>query len=236
MARKRTQTQVDIFNFSFLDIIACTVGALIFVLMMFMLHASQEAYKAASPRREQELLSGIAEMENAKSEMEILEEKLAAARNQLHEIGLAKEITTEKLKAENESVRNEIVRLAREKTQLEQKASRKKEASLGIWIEVIQSRESPDRKPYLVECRQNSVYLFEERLSETLERTRENISRWNALVRRVEASREDDFILFLIRPEGIGTFHRLRARLRASDIPHGYEPILADWKILGIAD
>jgi hypothetical protein len=234
--RNSDNQQVNIFNFSFLDIIACTVGALVFVLVMFMLHASQEAYKATSPKREEDLLAGIADNLKGKADLKILEDKLAAAREQAEKLGLGRDITIEKLKAENESKKLEIARLADKILALQQKASVTKEAPVGIWIEVLEPQEGPLRKPYLVECRRGGIYLIEENVSETYERTRESTSRWNALRQRVAESAEDDFILLLVRPDGIWTFNRLRSQLRRLKIPLGYEPILSDWKILGISE
>lgn len=235
MARRSGQNeQVDIFNLSFLDIIACTVGALIFVLLMFMINASQVAVQASSPKREKDLLQSISDIENGRSELKILEGKLAAARKQNEEMGLGKDITPEKLQAEKESLKNEIARLADQIKDWKIKASQTRDAPLGIWVEVLESRDSLERRPHLVECRQDGIYIFEEKISETLERTRENTSRWNALRQRVEDSRENEYILFLVRPDGISTFSQLRSQLKRLETPHGYEPILSHWKILGL--
>jgi len=237
MARKTSRSQqVDIFNFSFLDIIACTVGALIFVLVMFMLHASHEAVEAASPKREKEIIASIADIEKAKNELKILEDKHSAARNQAEKMGLGMDITSEKLKAEKESTKNEIVRLTSQVKELEQKASQAKNAPVGIWIEVLPPREGAERKPHLVECRSDGIYIFEERISESLERTKDPSSRWNALRARVDESPADEFILFLVRPTGVGTFRELHSQLKRLKTPQGYEPILSHWRIMGLAE
>jgi cell division protein FtsB len=234
MARRSGQSgEVDIFNLSFLDVIACTVGALIFVLLMFMINASQVVVQASSPKREEDLLKSISDIESGRDELKILDGKLAAARNQKEEMGLGKDVTPEKLQAENESLKNEIARLADEVKDLENKASQTQNAPLGIWVEVLESRDSLKRRPHLVECRQDGIYIFEEKISETLERIRENTSRWNALRQRVEDSGENQYILFLVRPDGISTFSRLRSQLKRLEISHGYEPVLSDWRILG---
>jgi len=234
MARRDPdRQQVDIFNFSFLDIIACTVGALIFVLLMFMIHASRETAKAASPQREEEILSAISDLDRQNSDLKILEESLSTARDGIAAQGLGPDFKPEKLKAEKESLENEIVRISTELTELRQKNSRTKDAPLGIWIEILNPNDRFKQTPHLVECRQDSIYIFEEKISETLERTREPSSRWNALRQRVDNKSGGDFILLLVRPEGIKTFSVLRAQLKRVNTPHGYEPVLTDWRVLG---
>ncbi len=52
MARRRRSRQVDIFNFSFLDILACVIGLLIFIMVMvFVLQSAASNAAAANPRK-----------------------------------------------------------------------------------------------------------------------------------------------------------------------------------------
>ena len=233
MKRKSTQRNVEIFNFSFLDIIACTVGALIFVLVMFMLNASQEAARATSPERKQDLISGIEAAKKGQAEIALLEDKFAAAKEEAASLGIAEGDTKEKLQTEYENLMQENRLLYDQLEQLEMESSNTEDAPLGIWVEVLPSRESKDRDPRLVECRSNEILLVQEGVTESLRRTMESSSRWSALKNEVSHRRKNAFVLFLIRPGGIATFKRLRAQLKSRDIPFGYEPILNNWVILG---
>lgn len=51
---------------------------------------------------------------------------------------------------------------------------------------------------------------------------------WNTLVRRVEHHSATQYILLLIRPDGVGTFEAVRASLQTTTIELGYEPLFGD--------
>jgi len=125
--RKRTEkgTVVNIFNFSFLDILACTVGAIIFILVMVVLVNSYIASQSEMARRIQQL-----------------ENKYAAKRKEGAEITRRKaEIQTETENLENAlqlwreraNLINELTQKKQEVDKLQQQLKKLQQQTIQIW-------------------------------------------------------------------------------------------------------
>ena len=121
MGNRQKEQKFDIFNFSFLDILACTVGALIFILVMFMVFSSVLTSRAVSPERKRDLVSRIQEFDKEKAALEQMEKDLNEANLKAAGLGDEFEVAMQQLKKENIELEYEKRKLDEAVAELEQK-------------------------------------------------------------------------------------------------------------------
>lgn len=140
MSRKRPEEEVNIFSFSFLDILSCTIGALVFILLLIILSTQDMV--------EKKLLDEIRK-KYAKAEIELssLENDISSRREEL--IKVKKEFA--KIESEKIKLSDKVVKLSTEKTSLENNLN---ETKKKVDIQEIKITKLKDE---LIEKEENSL-------------------------------------------------------------------------------
>jgi hypothetical protein len=139
MARRlKTEGTVNIFNFSFLDILSCTLGALIFILVMEII---SNTFTATQSDRAQKIRELEAQYQTTKSAGEELIKRKAQIRTELMKLENAIQASREIAK-----LTSELSMKKKELANLQQKIQRTNEKKIQIWA----PREfETDKKPIL---------------------------------------------------------------------------------------
>lgn len=112
MARRTSEEEINIFNFSFLDILSCTIGSLVFILLLIVLSTQDMVEKKFL----EELREKFA---TTKTELADLEENISARRKELWTI----KDEFEKIQAEKTKLEGKVDVLAKEKADLGKKTT-----------------------------------------------------------------------------------------------------------------
>lgn len=146
------------------------------------------------------------------------------------------------LAAKKRSVLSEHEALARELVNLENAladviAFRKRQAQTYSLVPFL-GKSGENRRPIYVECQSDQIIVHPEHLiakTTSWDGTSPLQELADKLAARLKANADETkqkpYVLFLIRPEGIGTYYRVLGALGIQSIDSGYELIDADWAL-----
>ena len=240
---------IQVFNFSFLDILATTIGVLLFILLLSVLQQSgwgdvvqwQEKLRQAQSDREDAVAAGqraIAQQEAARRELE--EARQAAAGAATEAAALARE--SERIEARIKTTRDGMETLSARKSELERRTVELRASVDAPELErkLPKAAGGAEAEPVHVDCGNGALVIMGTDL--TLPgRPRETVpisdiprpdSAFGRLMRDVKensvAGRAQVIVLW-VRPDGIDTADKAIEAARRADVPLGWEPANADW-------
>jgi hypothetical protein len=136
---------------------------------------------------------------------------------------------------ENEALARELVNL--ERALADVIAFRKRQAQTYSLVPFL-GKSGENRRPIYVECQADQIIVHPEQLIAKVA-SWDGTSPADALAEKLGArlkansqeTKQKPYILFLIRPEGIGTYYRVLGALGIQNIDSGYELIDSDWAL-----
>ena len=253
MARSSRSSEVGFFSFSFLDILACTVGVLVFMIAIIVVHTL--GMSVPPPLRKE--LSGLSldlsklnkELENKRGEADQkrrASETVERSEKLKQDLSLRKELEAfiaelaarrERLETEEPEEQDELKRLRAlvpfdftiKKREIKlvtpvQKASKKR----ALYFECVEDKVNPFfgryvRKYYVTKAVGESSVVVRRRPGETLEQTSEKSSDWRAEIEGMDPKME--YVAFIVRPSGFDIFMQLRKLLSERGIEVAWEPL-----------
>ncbi|MBN1594164.1 MAG: hypothetical protein JW941_13045 [Candidatus Coatesbacteria bacterium] len=242
---KRTGSgQVDILHFPFMAVLSCIIGALAFILFIFIAHSKDlvdtsqiedeilgskdklELKKEQMERLKEQLLKDreflanrkIPELKDRRRELEELRQKVAALekKEKEFEMRLVKEDTTDQVRE------SELDELRKKATMI--KASRSVVAE-------VKHAGSVETLPIYIECRENEAVVWPAGKSVTMADKNIEEKSLDEWLEHAGVPKHGNYVVFLIRPSGIATFESLRAISENSEFKVGYEPVLNEWEL-----
>lgn len=246
MARRPTQ-EIEIFNFSFLDILGCTIGALIFVLLVTMVgdmaqSAAMAAALVAPPKDDPKKIDAERRARQARDEQdrkrrqdeETLKRTIADLKKRIAEAqrrmpvpsqspsAPALPVVTEK---DVQVARAELEALRKQREALETTLARR---TRSVMIpQAIQGQGGGAYKPIHVECIGGGVTIHPGR---TFDPTGAIGGALVLLVERLKSDTEHSLVLW-VRPDGVEAFDWASRLARRADIRVGWEPLEQDWDV-----
>jgi hypothetical protein len=258
--------------FPFLDALICTMGALLVLLHAFASHDQTNVKKAVAARQEAQRLeeqdqiefhqwrSGHLTEARAKTQAQLADARLRLAHIEDHQRRLeakfrqlqiaAKELEkagSEKTaeKEQNTAALAELnEKLAKARVAVDE--ARKKGNSQAVNYSVIpfEGRNSTQRRPIYIECRENQIILQPEGVQLTPRDFIGFFGPGNPLASALRAqseyfatqappgkAAEEPYPLLLVRPDGIAAYYAARAALDSWGNEFGYELVGADWNL-----
>lgn len=253
MARSSRSSDIGFFHFSFLDILACTVGVLVFMIAIIILHTL--GMSAPLPLRTE--LSSLSldlsklnkELQELRNEADLkhrMRETIERLKKLKEDLSLKKELEeylvefTARLKGletAEQSQRDELKKLRalvpgdftikRRELKLStpvQKASEKR----ALYFECEEDKVNPFfgryvRKYYVTKGVGGSSIVIRRRPGETLEQIGDKSSDWRAEIEDIDPKKE--YVAFVVRPSGFDIFMRLRKMLSGKGIEVAWEPL-----------
>ncbi len=261
MAGRRSR-EIEIFSFSFLDILACTVGALIFIVVMVVcttadtrgLLQAKQAFEEAKARKS----SVETAVEKASGEAAQAEKNLADTKrkNPAAELVQSARDQTQRAEAQIKEQQEQTAqaRAGIEKLETEQAQQQEEKDKAAGRVEVLKGQLSQRGKdessgkilkmdfeekkliPNVVECAASGVINHGSPGKRTKEETPQKSlatqeSAFRQMLVRIKNSRTKEYVVFLVRPDGLDAFEKARELAKALQVTMGWEPVNADWEI-----
>ncbi|MBN1594163.1 MAG: hypothetical protein JW941_13040 [Candidatus Coatesbacteria bacterium] len=253
MARSRRSSEVGFFSFSFLDILACTVGVLVFMIAIIVLHTL--GMSAPVPLRT-ELSNVNLDISKLNHEIEKLKKetdekrRIREAIEQLDEIQAKLKLSKEleeyvaeyaarlnKLKEKEDLELDELKRLRAlvpddftiKKQNVELHNPVQQESTKrALYFECDDDKVNPFfgryiRKYYSTKGLGGSSVVIRRRPGESLEQIVEESSDWRSEISRIDPEKE--YVAFVVRPSGFNIFMQLRKALSRKNIDVAWEPL-----------
>lgn len=221
MARRGSR-DVDIFNFSFLDILSCAVGALIFILVMIILSREEAPADAAPAPRPAATAPAATSAADARERQEQLARQAARLR-----AGLASAATavTQLTRAIDDR--------QRELAERRQQRHASKAPPQVRYVPVAQgSGAGPggtSLRPTHVECRDGHLIIHPGNVKVRDPQISGIDGPVGKLIERLERNLETETLVLWVWPDGIKTFDRFREVTKSRKINHGWEPMVPEW-------
>jgi len=253
LARSFRSSDISFFSFSFLDILACTVGVFVFMIAIIILHTlgmsaplplrtelSGLSFDLSKLNEElQELRDKADEKRRARETIERLEQlkEDLLLRKELEEYVAEFAARLERLEINEPRERDELKKLRAlvpgdftiEKRDVKlatpvQKASEKR----ALYFECEEDKVNPFfgryvRKYYVTKGVGGSSIVIRRRPGETLSQTSEESSDWRAEIGGIDPKKE--YVAFVVRPSGFDIFMQLRKMLSGRGIEVAWEPL-----------
>ena len=91
--------------------------------------------------------------------------------------------------------------------------------------------ENQGKIPRYVECREDGVLLHPSQVFVPKSDINNRRSPLNQLIREVEKNKDKQYLIVVLRPQGIDVFQQVRDIVEKRGIDIGYEPIDEDWTL-----
>jgi hypothetical protein len=218
---KRTGREVNIFNFSFLDILACTVGALIFILVMVILVNSYSASQSEIYRRIKELENKYAA---SKEEAAEIVQKKSQILSELKDLENAIQLGRERDNLINELTRKKIevdkieqhsLRFEEKKVQIKPPREFEVKDNMSPTVPLVFQNEriAPIEAPYFEIIMSANGRPIPRRLKEgeTLDIALRPRSAFNSMISLY--NNRTNFVPMVVYPSGFSTFLKIRNHL-----------------------
>ena len=256
MPRKRSRDHLAVSLFPFLSILACVIGVL--TLMITALTLGQVGEKAvnqeAIDRAEEYLrIKADADKADAKSQQviamltqgKLTVDALEKAKADLAALKARREAAAKSAASEAQTT-EALAKLTRRGEELE-KQLKKLHDDAGPLTAEVESREKSrepvvtirpggtgvNLKPTFVECAAAGLVLYEGQPPTALAVPRAAMAGSDAFLKLLDrvAQQEGSTVVFLIRPNGIGTYHAASAMARARYAHHGKLPVPGEGRL-----
>ncbi len=246
--RSLSDQQVEVLHFPFMAVLACTIGALAFLLFVFIAH-SKDLVDASKIKND--ILGSRSQLTTKQKELKQLKEQIAQDRRFLAEkaIPLPKEQVQQQTKLEE--LERLLVELERSKEHLQVLLARRKQpdqkltseledlrtkaamlkASRSVLATVKHSSESATLpKPVYIECCANEAVIWPAGKAVPMTDKELRASSLEAWLSTAGIKAPGNYVVLLVRPSGIATFDKLRELSESSGCKVGYEPVLEEWE------
>ncbi len=91
--------------------------------------------------------------------------------------------------------------------------------------------QNQNKQPYYVECRGEGVIIHPQKTFVPIADLNRRNSPLESLLERLQRRRNQDYLIVVVRPDGIEVFKELRAIVEPLGIDLGYEPLDEGWKL-----
>ena len=255
----RRRRATSIFSFAFLDILATTIGVLIFMLLLGVVDQGGvlEAHKLEVELAAVNEQAASLERKALNAELDCGKARSAAvaAQQELSAFARTRSSAAHEAVGENAELREHIAELEREIAEQERSRGRVSKAIALLKEEIEETRLRGERLrlpvavrgaktiPVHVDCREEGVVVLGTRTGDDpfqrescpLSRLRESNSPFMRLISRINSAAERNeaqmSIVLWVRPEGLKTFRKARRNARKLGVPIGWEPADADWEL-----
>ncbi len=214
--RRRTKkSSIDPFGFSFLAVLSCVLGVVIFLLTYL------TSYSGATEEHIKKTL------DNLKDRMSVVvdERRKNDVDNRLKEqqkVNKQKELNDAKKKYKGvvsklNELKNEIEKLGNE----------------GDTIRLVSygGDSGTTKTPVYVECKKNVIVLYPDKEVISKSYITKDNSYIRKLIESLKSNSQRKYALFLIHPTGFKVFKDISKIISESKINYGYEPVNSDWKL-----
>ncbi|MDJ0845225.1 hypothetical protein [Crocosphaera sp.] len=107
----------------------------------------------------------------------------------------------------------------------------KNEREITIIAKQETTGENQGKLPKYIECREDGVLLHPSQVFVPKADINNRRSPLNQLIREVQKNKDKQYLIVVLRPQGIDVFQQVRDIVEKRGIDIGYEPIDADWKL-----
>lgn len=258
--------------FPFLDALICTMGALLVLLHAFASHDQTQVKKAVAARQEAQRIEEQDEIElqewraghlteaRKKTQAKLAEERLRLAHIEDHQRRLEEQLRklqvaaqeleragseTTAEKQQNAAALEETKgKLAAARAAVDEARQKGKHQDVSYSIIPFEGRNSTQRRPIYIECRENLIILQPEGIELTPRDFIGFFGPGNPLASALRAQSEyfsrqappgqtpeEPYPLLLVRPDGVSAYYAARAALDSWGNEFGYELVGADWDL-----
>ncbi len=250
--------EVKLFNFSFVDILATTIGVLLFIMIMAVLNMSGMVARADAVKTKHETKNKKVELEKQIADLLKKFKDLEKKKARLSSVKATKNVTGRELQAQ--ILREANIRIKGEIAQLKDKID---ELNLSIKDQDRKITDKADQirryktfshrmfpqsvggssaTPVHVECRKDGVVILGTNTEQLGNRTLCRVgklssasSEYGKLIREVASKRnykgvQKKVIVLWVRPDAFVTSRKAIAAAKKVKAPIGWEPAAADWK------
>jgi len=253
LAKGSRSSEVGFFSFSFLDILACTVGVLVFMIAVEIMHtlgmtapaplrkelstlsldlsklnAEIETLMAEARQRRQarNSIEALEKLKRRLSQQKELERSIAKLAAQLDRLKLDRKRHEDELRRLRALVPADF-RLKRHRIELGKPVQRAS-AKRALYFECDNGRVNPFfgryiRKYYVTKMVGGNSIVIRRRPGETFDETRAKSSDWQAEINGIDPKRE--YVAFIVRPSGFDIYLKLRKILTEKGIDEAWEPL-----------
>ena len=243
--RSASNGQVEVLHFPFMAVLSCIIGALAFLLFIFIAH-SKDLVDTSEIKKE--ILGSKSQVELTEAELERLKEQLRKDNEFLAD----KEIPEMRDRsAELADLERRLAELMQEKERLQLLLAKREEpdrerrselddllrkaamlkASRSVVAEVKHAKSSDLSKPIYIECRANEAVVWPVGTVVAIAQGELDAASFEDWLSAGGVSVPSNYVIFLIRPSGIATFDVLRDLSEKSGFKVGYEPVLDEWEL-----
>ena len=107
----------------------------------------------------------------------------------------------------------------------------KDEREITIIAKQETSGENQGKIPRYIECREDGVLLHPSQVFVSKSDINNRRSPLNKLISEVEKNKDKQYLIVVLRPQGIDVFQQVRDIVEKRGIDIGYEPIDEDWTL-----
>ncbi|MBN2209171.1 MAG: hypothetical protein JW759_07735 [Candidatus Coatesbacteria bacterium] len=246
--RSASSQQVEVLHFPFMAVLSCIIGALSFVLFIFIAH-SKELVDTSEIKKD--IFGSKRQVELKEAELLRLKEQLERDNRYLSDRQMPQPSDQRDVKAELADLEQQLAELEREKERLQTLlATREKpdearrselddlrrkaamlKASRSVVAEVRHAQAPGLAKPIYVECRANEAVVWPVGRVVAMAHGALGGVSFQDWLSAAGVESPGDYVVFLIRPSGIATFDALRGLSEKSGFKVGYEPVLEEWEL-----
>jgi hypothetical protein len=231
------------FSFGFLDILATTIGVLIFIMLFAALSHSgaPEVMEllAQEDELEQELQAAHQQVEQARREHENAKKATAKAREALGQEASSIDRQAADLEEENEDILHDIEDARRESDRLERQLEGLEDEPAGPAV-VPRARKKSRVVPYHVDCRESGLVLLgpnmeyrgNNRLRVKVGNIDDNHGSYRRLLNRIKRRGRGPnrgVLVLWVRPDGVKAADEAIKEAQDMGVSVGWEPADSDW-------
>ncbi|RLC45753.1 MAG: hypothetical protein DRH70_06890 [Candidatus Coatesbacteria bacterium] len=252
MAKTRrlvSDQQVEVLHFPFMSLLACTIGALSFLLFIFVTYSKD---LVDTSKIKKDILGSKSQFAAKQKQLKQLKEQIAQDSRFLADQAIPPPTERLQQRAKLDKLEHSIVQLERKKEHLQVLLARRKQpdqkltseledlrmkaamlkASRFVLATVKRSSESAALpEPIYVECCATEAVIWPADKTVPMTDKRFAATSFEAWLSAAGINPPGKYVVFLVRPSGIATFNKLRELSERSGFKVGYEPVLKDWEI-----
>lgn len=213
--RRAKKDNFDPFGFSFLAVLSCVLGVVIFLLTYLTSYSNANSDFIDSMFSD--LKAKITTLTDEKHNKSV-------ENNELEEYRKMKD-------KDYKTVENKLNEVVLKSSELKNKIEKLENEGPTIRLVPYKGKAGTEKIPVYVECKEYAIVIYPEKV--VINKT--NISNDNTYIRKLTKNLKQNtdkrYALFLIHPTGFETYYEIRSIILEYDINIGYEPVDADWQL-----
>lgn len=173
-------------------------------------------------------------MQSSREELERLQQQLADAlkqQQQLAEIKIVIPTVPEDQRETIEDMNSQLQQLTEKLAQLEKEISERKLPPKESEVSILPSGSGQDFNPYFVECAAGAIVLHTALKPEQIRAAEMATNESFRKVLEKAANDAKGTVLFLVRSDGLGTYHAARRLADAAEVRNGKLPVVGKGRI-----